>query len=75
MLNAVRWLTTFLREGLEAFLVGAGTPGTGAGADLAAIDAAAGEIGTTVREGLAWAREPWPEVDQDERGMARSISS
>jgi hypothetical protein len=22
--------------------------------------------------GLAWAREPWPDVEQDERGMARS---
>ena len=71
--DPVGWLTTFLREGLAAFVPGAGTPGSHAGADLAAIEATAAEIGTAVRDGLAWAREPWPEVEQDERGMARSI--
>jgi hypothetical protein len=30
----------------------------------------AAEIVAAARSGLAWAREPWPEVIQDERGMA-----
>jgi hypothetical protein len=70
--DPVGWLTTFLREGLGGFLGGARTPEEGPGADLAAIDATAEEIGQAVSLGLAWAREPWPDVEQDERGMARS---
>jgi hypothetical protein len=68
--DPVGWLTTFLREGVVGLLAGAGAPSGGSEAALAAIGATAGEIGTAVREGLAWAREPWPEVEQDERGMA-----
>ena len=64
------WLTTFLREGLGGFAVVAGTPDGSPDADLAAIGATADEIAEAVREGLVWAREPWPDVDQDERGMA-----
>lgn len=40
-------------------------------ADAAAIAAAADEILAAIRAGLAWAREPWPAVDHDDRGMAR----
>jgi hypothetical protein len=39
-------------------------------ADIDAVAAAADEIVREVRDGLAWAREPWPDVDHDERGMA-----
>lgn len=35
-----------------------------------AIASLAPEILDEARAGLAWAREPWPEVDHDERGMA-----
>jgi hypothetical protein len=66
------WLTTFLREGLTGFVAAARTPTGEPGADLAAIGATAAEIGQAVNAGLVWAREPWPEVEQDERGMARS---
>lgn len=68
--DPVGWLTTFLREGVGGFLAGAGTPSDALDTELAAIGATAEEIGTVVSEGLAWAREPWPEVGQDERGMA-----
>lgn len=67
--DPVGWLSTFLREGLSGFLNGASTP-SGPEADLAAVGATAAEITEAVREGLDWARKPWPEVDQDERGMA-----
>jgi hypothetical protein len=26
-----------------------------------------------VADGLAWAREPWPDVEHDERGMATAL--
>ena len=39
-------------------------------AAAAAIAQAADEIVRDVRDGLAWAREPWPQVDHDDRGMA-----
>jgi hypothetical protein len=42
-------------------------------ADVAAVAAAADEIVVAVREGLAWAREPWPDIDHDERGMATAV--
>jgi hypothetical protein len=40
-------------------------------ADASAVAAAADEIVAAIRAGLAWAREPWPAVDHDDRGMAR----
>lgn len=36
----------------------------------AGLAAGVGEILRAVREGLEWARQPWPEVERDERGMA-----
>jgi hypothetical protein len=36
----------------------------------AQVHGAADEIGVEVAAGLAWAREPWPDVEHDERGMA-----
>jgi hypothetical protein len=36
----------------------------------AAIANEADEIAAVVRDGLVWARRPWPDVDHDERGMA-----
>jgi hypothetical protein len=40
-------------------------------ADASSVAAVADEILAAVGDGLAWAREPWPSVDHDERGMAR----
>jgi hypothetical protein len=66
--DPVGWLTRFLTDDLAGFL---GDRGVAVGPhDLAAIGAAVPEIGRCVAEGLAWAREPWPEVDRDDRGMA-----
>lgn len=66
--DPVRWLTTFLEEGLGDFLSRAEVRDLDS--DLAAIRDAAGEIGTAVDAGLVCAREPWPDVEHDERGMA-----
>jgi hypothetical protein len=70
--DPVGWLTTFLREGLADHLARAGVPGVehDLRPDLEAIRDAAEEIGSAVEGGLAWAREPWPAVDHDQRGMA-----
>ena len=64
------WLTTFLRSGLPDYLGRGGQDITAFIDDLAAIGDAADEIGRALDEGLAWAREPWPDVEYDERGMA-----
>jgi hypothetical protein len=66
--DPVGWLTAFLRDGLGDFLARAGV--TGVDSDVAAIGEHTTEIGSAVEAGLAWAREPWPEVEHDERGMA-----
>jgi hypothetical protein len=66
--DPVGWLTTFLRERLGDHLAQRGV--TDVGDDLTAIGEAADEIGAVVEAGLAWAREPWPDVEHDERGMA-----
>ena len=66
--DPVAWLARFW-ETLDEFLAGAGeaepTPG-----DLRGVRAATDDIGSAVAHGLAWAREPWPEVVHDARGMA-----
>lgn len=64
------WLTAFLRGGLGEHWVRSGRDVAAHADDLAAISAAADEIGRALDEGLAWAREPWPEVEHDARGMA-----
>jgi hypothetical protein len=66
--DPVGWLTSFLRDGLDAFLRRAGSADVEA--DVEAIGDSADEIGSAVAAGLAWARQPWPEVQHDERGMA-----
>lgn len=62
------WLLAFLRTGLADHLAERGRPAPDA--DLAAIGDAAEEIADALDDGMAWAREPWPDVDHDERGMA-----
>jgi hypothetical protein len=69
--DPVGWLTEFLREGLGDFL--ARVDVAGVQGDVQAIQGAADEIGAAVAEGLAWAREPWPHVEHDERGMATTV--
>ena len=64
------WLTSFLRSELPAYLRGSGHDITSYTDDLAEIGDTADEIGRALDEGLAWAREPWPDVEHDERGMA-----
>jgi hypothetical protein len=66
------WLTTFLRSGLQSFLSRRGHGVNAHTDDLAAIGETADEIGRALDEGLAWAREPWPDVEHDHRGMALS---
>lgn len=66
--DPVGWLTTFLRDRLGEHLANHGM--TGVDDDLAAIGETAEEIGVAVGVGLVWAREPWPDVEHDERGMA-----
>ena len=64
------WLTSFLRSGLADFLSRSGHDITSYIDDLAEIGDTADEIGRALDEGLSWAREPWPDVAHDERGMA-----
>jgi len=66
--DPVGWLLSFLRDGVADFLTRAGAE-LGE-RDLDAIRLASDEIGMDVGLGLVWAREPWPEVTHDERGMA-----
>jgi hypothetical protein len=73
--DPVGWLTTFLRDGLADHLARARvtTGELDLGRDVEGIRDAAEEIGVAVAIGLAWAREPWPEVDHDARGMAVAL--
>lgn len=64
------WLTSFLRSGLHDYLGRGGHDFTAYVDDLAEIADTADEIGRALDEGLAWARDPWPDVEHDERGMA-----
>ncbi len=66
--DPVRWLTTFLRDDLVAFLAQAGV--ATAPEDVERIGQTADEIGASVEDGLTWAREPWPDLEHDHRGMA-----
>jgi hypothetical protein len=66
--DPVGWLTRFLQDRLGDHLATQGV--TGVDDDLAAIGETAEEIGVAVGAGLVRAREPWPEVEHDERGMA-----
>jgi hypothetical protein len=68
--DPVLWLTTFLAD-LEGYLSRKGYPELDAVAgDLEDIRATSSEIAAAVSDGLAWAREPWPDVEHDDRGMA-----
>src|SRR5215475_125478 len=58
--DPVGWLTRFLRDDLGDYL--AENDVVGVDGDVAAIRGAAGEIGDAVSDGLAWARQPWPDV-------------
>lgn len=68
--DPVGWVTTFLGD-LEGYLARADVHGAVAmTGDLDAVRAARDEIARAVAEGLAWAREPWPDAVHDERGRA-----
>jgi hypothetical protein len=64
------WLTSFLRSGLPEYLSRTDHDITSYVDDLTEIGDTADDIGRALDEGLAWAREPWPDVEHDERGMA-----
>jgi hypothetical protein len=66
------WLVSFLQRGLDDRLGSTGHDTTSLAADLAAISTTADEIAGALDEGLAWARQPWPVAEHDERGMARA---
>ena len=57
-------------QAVDRLLPSADRADDGFRADVAAIASYADEIVAAVRDGLAWAREPWPDVEHDERGMA-----
>ena len=64
------WMTSFLRGGLPDYLSRSGHDNSSYLDDLTEIGDTADEIGRALDEGLAWAREPWADVEHDERGMA-----
>jgi hypothetical protein len=64
------WLTSFLRSRLPDYLNRSGHDITSYTDDFTEIGDTADEIGRGLDQGLAWAREPWPDVVHDERGMA-----
>jgi hypothetical protein len=64
------WLERFLAGGLRDYLREGGHDLAAYDGDLAAIADTGPEICRGLDEGLAWAREPWPDVAHDERGMA-----
>jgi hypothetical protein len=64
------WLTRFLRSGLPEYLSQRGHELAAYAGDLEGIAATTDEITQALDEGLAWARQPWPDVEHDERGMA-----
>ena len=64
------WLTSFLRIGLPDYLSRSGHDITSYTDDITEIGDTADEIGRALDEGLAWAREPWADVEHDKRGMA-----
>jgi hypothetical protein len=68
--DPVGWLRAFLGD-LGTFLERSDLADIAVtAADLDAVRAATGEIGTAVQDGLDWARQPWPDVLHDSRGMA-----
>jgi hypothetical protein len=68
--DPLAWLAARL-ESLDEVLAWAGVVDReGHDADVAAVAAASSDIVAVAREGLAWARQPWPVVRHDERGMA-----
>lgn len=68
--DPIGWLSARLRD-VDSLLDQAGVTDRArhAGA-VSAIAAESEEIVTAVRAGLDWARQPWPVVDRNERGMA-----
>ena len=70
--DPLRWLSDRLGDVMD-LLDRAGVPDAERHAASAAeITARRDEIVKAAREGLAWARKPWPDVSHDERGMALS---
>lgn len=67
--DALAWVAARLHA-VDRLLPPADRADEGLHADVAAVASHADEIVAAVRDGLAWAREPWPDVDHDERGMA-----
>lgn len=68
------WLSDRLRE-VQALLGMSSMPDIERYADSArSIAEASAEIVDATRDGLDWARRPWPKVARDERGMARGVA-
>ena len=68
--DPLRWLADRLHE-VETLLERSGADEIPRHrASVARIAEACDEIVEAVRDGLAWARQPWPDVRHDERGMA-----
>ncbi|MGC4110091.1 MAG: hypothetical protein QM747_06635 [Nocardioides sp.] len=68
--DPVGWLKAFLTD-LGSYLERAdGADAAAMAGDLDAVEAASDDIAAAVADGLAWAREPWPDAVHDERGRA-----
>ncbi len=68
--DPLAWLGTRLLH-LDLLLERAGLPDVGRHAvDTTAVAAHVDQILAAVRDGLQWARAPWPDVHHDARGMA-----
>ena len=65
------WLTRFLQSGLGEYLRERHHDITAYADDLDNLNALTDDIVRQLGEDLAWARQPWPDVEHDERGMAR----
>ena len=63
------WLRTRMRD-LGSLLAGTGQDAQPYAGDMAAVAERADEIVTVADRILARARQPWPEVERDDRGLA-----
>ena len=68
--DPVAWLTAYLLDLGDNLRRSGVTDVESLATDLAGVAAESAVIGRAVADGLAWGREPWPEVAHDERGMA-----
>lgn len=72
--DPLTWLGDRLRH-VQDLLEQAGVDVEAHAADTDAVKHASEEVVAAARDGLRWAREPWPVVRRDERGMATAAAT